>query len=87
MMLNVMALPNAKCIKCDHEEYEARCNIKMISPVQSPDGKWAHGVAQWWACKNCGHKFDPNEWVKKNDKDEVPASQTTIIVPPAGRAE
>lgn len=67
--LDIMALPNAKCVKCDCEFFIARSNIKMISPMQSPDGQWAHGVAQWWSCQNCGYKFDPKEWVDKRDAD------------------
>jgi len=65
--IDIMSLPNAKCIKCDNERFSLVCNMKMISPMQSPTGDWAHGVAQWWECSNpeCKHKFDSKEWIDK----------------------
>lgn len=68
--LDLAKMPDGHCVKCDNKEFIATANIKMISPLQSPNGQWAHGIAQWWACTNCGYKFDPNEWVAKNQEGE-----------------
>lgn len=68
--LDLATMPNGYCIKCNNKEFIATANIKMISPLQSPTGQWAHGVAQWWACTKCGYKFDPNEWIAKIQKGE-----------------
>jgi predicted nucleic-acid-binding Zn-ribbon protein len=91
IQLDVMALPNAKCIKCGNAEFTLRANVKMISPMQSPDGQWAHGVAQWWACLQCGYKFDPSEWVNKrfedSKKEEATNADKTIVLPDAGSAD
>lgn len=88
MNLNVLSLPNATCVKCGCEFFESRANIKMISPMQSPDGQWAHGVAQWWACANCYYKFDPKEWVEKHLKEEENKKNEPIIaLPDAGAAD
>jgi hypothetical protein len=85
MKLNVMALPNGKCVKCGCEDFISRANIKMISPLQSPDGQWAHGIASWWACLECGHKFDPKEWIEKNDKEKK--EEPVIVLPDAKSAD
>jgi len=68
--LDLATMPDGCCVKCDNKEFISTANIKMISPLQSPTGQWAHGVAQWWACTRCGYKFDPNEWIEKTKKEE-----------------
>ena len=80
---NVMALPNAKCVKCGCESFEIRANMKMVSPMMSPNGQWGHGVAQWWQCTDCKHIFVMEEWVKKHEAE----AESPIVVPPAGRAD
>jgi hypothetical protein len=88
IQLDLATMPDGRCIKCDNKEFIATANIKMISPLQSPNGQWAHGVAQWWACTQCGYKFDPNEWVAKMKKEEEAAENAkdagSAIIAPGG---
>jgi hypothetical protein len=82
--IDVMSLPNAKCVKCGNDKFISVANIKMISPIESPSGDWAHGVAQWWECSLCNYKFNPNEWVenrlKEKPKDETVNRENGAIV-------
>jgi hypothetical protein len=83
MAMNIMNLPNVKCIKCDHEEFALHSHLKMISPMQSPSGQWTNAATQWWKCCNCGYMFNPDEWVKKHESEK----NSPIVIPPAGRAD
>lgn len=83
MNIDIMSLDNVKCIECENELFILNAYIKMINPLQSPDGKWAHAVAQWWACSHCGRKFDPTEWVEKQkeeNKEVMKNAQAPILV-------
>jgi len=94
MNLNIMALPNAKCLNCDHEEFTTKANIKMISPMQSPNGQWAHAAAQQWICRKCDKPFIPEEWINNKLKEEKEkgnaekkADGGVIILPDSGGAD
>jgi hypothetical protein len=89
--IDLATMPDGRCVKCDNNTFVATANIKMISPLQSPTGQWAHGVAQWWACIQCGYKFDPMEWIAKTKKEEEEKETTknakdavSVIIGPTG---
>lgn len=81
-MASILAMDNAKCVDCGNDKFIAMANIKMISPMMSPNGQWAHGVGQWWECIKCGKKFDPTEWVNNKHKMENAKDATPILVGP-----
>jgi hypothetical protein len=44
-------------------------SIKMISPIQSPSGKWDSAIKASWVCKECSHPFNPKEWLDNQAKE------------------
>lgn len=80
---NVMGLPDIKCVNCGETKFIQVFSLKYMSALVSPQGK--EGVVHIgnFVCSECGHMFNPQEYIQKTQEQQkdLLSNQNRIRIP------
>jgi hypothetical protein len=70
LTVDISKIKDITCVKCGlSDKFTMVGAIKMISPIQSPSGKWDTAINASWVCIGCHHPFNANEWLNKQKEE------------------